>query len=207
MHDWPLLIVPAALVKLPESTLLLLLPGLYVLGSLLRAPGVARRQVAVVFMAAWVPIIMFILFRPTVFNGLRHFFFVVPPLTVTDVQPAEQPAVPLGEEPSPAPSVAPTPEPSPAVAPPAASGEPQLAAIIEIPAQASAETDDTSEGGEWELLVGQVRDSVPSIVEIKRYLDGDEHIAPGGVRRARAESAWFMAADAMSGHRPAHGFS
>jgi hypothetical protein len=74
--------IPAyLLVKLPESTLVLLVPGLYVLFDRLWTPGLLRRQAAMVLMAALVPIAMFVVFRPTVFNGLRHFFFVVPPLT------------------------------------------------------------------------------------------------------------------------------
>ena len=70
------------LVKLPEVTLLLLAPGLLVLGRrMVRRRGAERAQAAMVVLAALLPIVLFIVFRPTVFNGLRHFFFVVPPLT------------------------------------------------------------------------------------------------------------------------------
>lgn len=47
-------------------------------------------------------------------------------------------------------------EPEPA--PTEASGEPRLAAIIEIPAAGSSEEGEADGGGEWEMLVSQVRD-------------------------------------------------
>ena len=71
------------LVKLPELTLILFVVGLVTLASrIIDRPGVARAQLATLTLAALVPLALFVVFRPTVFNGLRHFFFVVPPITV-----------------------------------------------------------------------------------------------------------------------------
>jgi len=41
-----------------------------------------RVQVLMVFVAAFFPIVFFIFFKPTAYNGIRHFLFVVPPLAV-----------------------------------------------------------------------------------------------------------------------------
>jgi hypothetical protein len=41
-----------------------------------------RMQVLVVTLAAFFPIIFFIFYKPTAYNGIRHFLFVVPPLAV-----------------------------------------------------------------------------------------------------------------------------
>ena len=71
------------LVKLPELTLILFAIGLaFVCLRCRRTSGVERAQLAVLTLATLIPLVLFVLFRPTVFNGLRHFFFVVPPMTV-----------------------------------------------------------------------------------------------------------------------------
>ena len=71
------------LVKLPELTLIAFALGLVVIGQrAIRAPNGLRAQLLVLIMAAVVPLVLFVVFHPTVFNGLRHFFFVVPPITV-----------------------------------------------------------------------------------------------------------------------------
>lgn len=41
-----------------------------------------RVQVLMVAVAAFFPIVFFIFFKPTAYNGIRHFLFVVPPLAV-----------------------------------------------------------------------------------------------------------------------------
>jgi hypothetical protein len=72
------------LVKLPESTLLFFALGLAFLARPAALGGrlADRLPALMTVLAALVPLVLFILFRPTVFNGLRHFFFVVPPITV-----------------------------------------------------------------------------------------------------------------------------
>jgi hypothetical protein len=69
------------LVKLPEPVLALIPVGLVVLIGRLKTLGVEARQAAMVLLGALLPLVLFIMARPTVFNGMRHFFFVVPPLT------------------------------------------------------------------------------------------------------------------------------
>ena len=68
------------LVKLPEPLLALIPVGLVVLVTRLKPLGVEARQAAMVLLGALLPLILFVIARPTVFNGMRHFFFVVPPL-------------------------------------------------------------------------------------------------------------------------------
>lgn len=71
------------LVKLPELTLILFAVGLASIAvRIARRSDVERAQTVVVALAVVVPLILFVLFRPTVFNGMRHFFFLVPPMTV-----------------------------------------------------------------------------------------------------------------------------
>lgn len=41
-----------------------------------------RAQILMVTVAAFFPIVFFIFFKPTAYNGIRHFLFVVPPLAV-----------------------------------------------------------------------------------------------------------------------------
>lgn len=41
--------------------------------------------------------------------------------------------------------------------------DPELAAIVEIPAQAGASEEASGEGGEWDLLVGQIRDWMATV--------------------------------------------
>ncbi|PKU24832.1 glycosyltransferase family 39 protein [Telmatospirillum siberiense] len=41
-----------------------------------------RAQILMVTIAAFFPIVFFIFFKPTAYNGIRHFLFVVPPLAV-----------------------------------------------------------------------------------------------------------------------------
>lgn len=40
---------------------------------------------------------------------------------------------------------------------------PELAAIVEIPAQGGATQEESGEGGEWDLLVGQIRDWIATV--------------------------------------------
>ena len=67
-----------------------------------------------------------------------------------------------GSDPTPAPesTPAPTPEPEPTPSPtPAPTPDPVIASTVSIPAQESANEDgDLLDGGEWELLVGKVKD-------------------------------------------------
>ncbi|HEX3597935.1 MAG TPA: glycosyltransferase family 39 protein [Polyangiaceae bacterium] len=73
--------------KLPEVVLLGLgvaaFTGLRALHRRPRAPvRVHELQLLAVTLAALFPILYFVVARPTVYNGMRHFLFVVPPLTV-----------------------------------------------------------------------------------------------------------------------------
>ena len=68
-----------------------------------------------------------------------------------DETPGSDPA----PTPEPTPTPAPMPEPEPTPAPiPAPTPDPVIASTVSIPAQESADGD----GGEWELLVGKVKD-------------------------------------------------
>lgn len=66
------------------------LPEVVLLGLAVMAVGVVlrrRRQedgrvIALVALAALFPVAFFVVFRPTAYDGLRHFLFVVPPLVV-----------------------------------------------------------------------------------------------------------------------------
>jgi hypothetical protein len=84
--DMPRSYVPTLLgLKLPE--ILLLLGGAGVLGTLVAAfrPSVAPRVRAICFaiaLAAILPIVVTIVARPAMYNGVRHFVFVLPPLAV-----------------------------------------------------------------------------------------------------------------------------
>ena len=69
-------------VTMPE---VMLLGGAVWLGGLLirrKRASEDKRVVAVVALAAAFPLAFFIAFRPTAYDGLRHFLFVVPPLVV-----------------------------------------------------------------------------------------------------------------------------
>ncbi len=79
--DLPAMYLPGYLtVTLPEATLIGLLAA--VPGLLSRRFSGDRRVVALTGLAAFFPIAFFILFRPTAYDGMRHFLFVVPPLSV-----------------------------------------------------------------------------------------------------------------------------
>ncbi len=76
-------------IKVPEITLLglaLLLGGAGL--SLLRARWAAGQlspkmlQVIVIVLSVVIPIVYFVVMRPSLYNGMRHFFFIVPPLCV-----------------------------------------------------------------------------------------------------------------------------
>lgn len=46
-------------------------------------PGEVRRiQILLVVVAAFFPVVFFIFYKPTAYNGIRHFLFVVPPMAV-----------------------------------------------------------------------------------------------------------------------------
>jgi hypothetical protein len=84
--DMPRSYVPVLLgLKLPE--LLLLLSGAGVLGALCAAarPATEARRRAILFclaLAALLPIAVTVIARPAMYNGVRHFVFVLPPLAV-----------------------------------------------------------------------------------------------------------------------------
>ncbi|MFO1112769.1 MAG: glycosyltransferase family 39 protein [Rhodospirillales bacterium] len=73
-------------IKVPEITLL----GLAILagwaGLLLRRGRVALSsralQAAVVVCSVAIPVLYFVVMRPSLYNGMRHFFFIVPPLCI-----------------------------------------------------------------------------------------------------------------------------
>ena len=66
---------------------------------------------------------------------------------------AETPGSDTTPTPEPTPAATPEPEPTPAPTP-APTPDPVIASTVSIPAQESADED----GGEWELLVGKVKD-------------------------------------------------
>jgi hypothetical protein len=74
------------LYQLSEHTLagLVLACGAGVAAAVRKQVFADRRtlQYAMLIQAAVVPLVMFIILRPTVYNGMRHFLFVVPPLVI-----------------------------------------------------------------------------------------------------------------------------
>ena len=80
-------------------------------------------------------------------------------------EPRPEAEIPGSERtPTPEPTPAPTPEPEPTPTPtpatfPAPTPDPVIASTVSIPAQESTDQDDGQlDGGEWELLVGKVKD-------------------------------------------------
>ena len=76
-------------------------------------------------------------------------------------EPRPEAEIPGSEPtPTPKPTPAPTPEPEPTPTPtPAPTPDPVIASTVSIPAQESTEQDGgQADGGEWELLVGKVKD-------------------------------------------------
>ncbi|HYD31243.1 MAG TPA: glycosyltransferase family 39 protein [Azospirillaceae bacterium] len=84
-------------IKLPETALVglvlaVVLAGWWVWTLARQAPAAGRfgfidaadgtRRLLPVVLAAALPVVMFILMRPTVYNGIRHFMFVVPAMMV-----------------------------------------------------------------------------------------------------------------------------
>jgi hypothetical protein len=76
------------LYQLPEHTLVGLVLAVIGAGSAWMRRGAAlfadRRtlQYLILVQAAVVPVVAFVILRPTVYNGMRHFLFVVPPLVI-----------------------------------------------------------------------------------------------------------------------------
>jgi 4-amino-4-deoxy-L-arabinose transferase-like glycosyltransferase len=84
------------LVNMPEVVLFgLVMAGvsalIWVFGRMQKGPAfptgtgpaeIRRVETAMVVLAAFFPIVFFIFFKPTAYNGIRHFLFVVPPLAV-----------------------------------------------------------------------------------------------------------------------------
>src|SRR5204862_5936718 len=71
--------------QLPEVLLGLCIAG--VIGTLvsLRRPGLAARRKTILLMltaAATLPLVIAMVKRPALYNGIRHFIFVIPPMTV-----------------------------------------------------------------------------------------------------------------------------
>lgn len=88
-NDAPALYLPVYLaIKLPETVvagaaLSVLLAAAWMVRTLRAGgSGAPAARFAVVAQAAFLPILLFMAMRPTVYNGVRHFLFVVPPLTV-----------------------------------------------------------------------------------------------------------------------------
>jgi hypothetical protein len=85
--DPPPLYLPAYLaIKLPEATVVGFgLGAALALGWLVlsrRGGWAAARPWLLTAMVATLPILLFMVVRPTIYNGIRHFLFVVPPMTV-----------------------------------------------------------------------------------------------------------------------------
>ncbi|HVI50328.1 MAG TPA: glycosyltransferase family 39 protein [Candidatus Sulfotelmatobacter sp.] len=84
------------LVNLPEVVLVGLLAAIfqaarYLWGRLRSGPRflnnatpaeVRRIEILLVALSAFFPVVFFIFYKPTAYNGIRHFLFVVPPMTV-----------------------------------------------------------------------------------------------------------------------------
>jgi hypothetical protein len=87
-RDLPASYLPVQfLVRSPESLLVGLaiaaaLGGIALRGGLGRLLELPRLQVVAVCFAALFPFAYFVAMRPVAYNGMRHFLFVVPPLTV-----------------------------------------------------------------------------------------------------------------------------
>ncbi len=82
-HLPPLYVLGYLTVTLPE----MILVGLLLWGSALvprktPAAGDSWKTTALVALAAFFPILFFIVTRPTAYDGIRHFLFVIPPLVV-----------------------------------------------------------------------------------------------------------------------------
>jgi hypothetical protein len=74
-------------IKVPEITLFGL--ALFIGWSSLQAARAGRRtlspallQTAVILLLIALPVIYFVVMRPSLYNGMRHFFFIVPPLCI-----------------------------------------------------------------------------------------------------------------------------
>ncbi|MCW2235957.1 glycosyltransferase family 39 protein [Azospirillum canadense] len=87
--DPPALYLPVYLaVKLPEAVLLGAAAAVVMAGVWLARGGWKARygfplvRWVPLVLGAFLPIILFMLLRPSVYNGIRHFLFVAPPLTV-----------------------------------------------------------------------------------------------------------------------------
>jgi hypothetical protein len=84
--DMPRSYVPVHfLLKLPEIMLVLCLGGLFGIALNAVRGHYSARQGAILFLivaAALVPVLFTVLTRPAMYNGIRHFVFVTPPLAV-----------------------------------------------------------------------------------------------------------------------------
>jgi hypothetical protein len=85
----PALYLPVYLaVKLPEPVLIgaalaVALGTIWLVrGGLRDCGGFGAVRIVPLVLAAFLPIVLFMLMRPSVYNGIRHFLFVVPPLVV-----------------------------------------------------------------------------------------------------------------------------
>ena len=86
VYDMPRTYLPTLLaLKLPEITLALSLlgaAGAFVAVARRAAPRGWRAGVLVVLLAATLPIILTVVQRPAMYNGIRHFVFLIPPITI-----------------------------------------------------------------------------------------------------------------------------
>jgi hypothetical protein len=88
--DAPVLYLPLyLLIKLPETVVvgtgIAVLWGIVWAGRMMRSRHAAWDPVVrytITVLAAFLPVLMFVAMRPTVYNGIRHFMFVVPPMIV-----------------------------------------------------------------------------------------------------------------------------
>ncbi|WP_245593465.1 glycosyltransferase family 39 protein [Azospirillum halopraeferens] len=89
-RDPPALYLPVYLaVKLPEAVLVGLAAAAGLAAMALRnvrsgtgAGAAAAVRLLPLVLAATLPVVLFMVLRPTIYNGVRHFLFVVPPLVV-----------------------------------------------------------------------------------------------------------------------------
>jgi hypothetical protein len=85
-YDAPRSYVPIyLLLKLPETLLASLVAALITAAAFRRNVGhftTTRQQWLLVILAASAPVLYAVLARPAIYNGMRHFLFIVPPLCV-----------------------------------------------------------------------------------------------------------------------------
>lgn len=96
-NDPPALYLPVYLMaKVPEAVVIgtvmavLLAIGWLARGGLRRTGAYKAVRYTPLVLAGFLPILLFILMRPSVYNGIRHFLFLIPPLVVMSAIAADR---------------------------------------------------------------------------------------------------------------------